>query len=152
LHFRLNGCNQAQIEKLGDFSSERQFQTQIQLFLTGDSSLLILQADAIMDKEHIQHAKFLVDKNFSEYHAQVFPRPSQAKNIVLIIHTHREMESLTGFTFLSGWQQVTLDQLQKEETDLRYTLSLYSDRPSYTKFLKICGLALMFRSNIWDLI
>jgi hypothetical protein len=73
-----------------------------------------------MDKEHIQHAKFLVDKNCAEYQAQVSPRPSQVKNIVLIIHTHREMESLTGFTFLSGWQQITLDQLQKEETDLRY--------------------------------
>jgi hypothetical protein len=124
LYFRLTVSDQAQIEKLGDFSSERQLQAQIQLFLTGHSNLLVLQADAVMDKEHIQHAKFLVDKNCADFQAQV-SRPSQIKNIILIVHTHRETESLTGFTFLSGWQQITLDQLQREETDLRYKISLF---------------------------
>jgi len=120
LYFRFIGSDQAQIEKLGDFTSERQLQGQIEMFVTGKSNLLIIQADAVMDKEHIQHARFLVDKNFADYHAQVFSEPSQVKNIILIIHNHREMENPTGFTSLSGWQQITLDQLQKEETDLRY--------------------------------
>ena len=113
---------QAQIEKLGDFSSERQLQSQIQLFLTGAKDLLVLQADAGMDREHIPHAKFLVDKNVADFQAQVHGACQMKKNILLIIHTHREVESVSGFTFLSGWKQLTLDQLVREETDVRYAI------------------------------
>ena len=110
---------QAQFEKLGDFSSERQLQYQIQLFLAGEMDLLVLQADAGMDREHIPHAKFLVDKNVADFQAQVHGACQMKKNILLIIHTHREVETVSGFTFLSGWKQLTLDQLVREETDVR---------------------------------
>jgi hypothetical protein len=118
-----------QIEKLGEFSSERQLQLQIQQFWFGVSNLLILQADALLDKDHIPLAKFWVDKINTESTpaAQTsswsgsFMKKKKKKNVVLIIHTHRDVvQSWSGFTFLSGWQQLTLDQLQREETDLRY--------------------------------
>lgn len=108
---------QVQIEKLGDFSSERQLQLQIQRFWSGPSTVLILQADAVADKAHVAHAKFIAEKTFAESRAQMM---DEKKNVVLIIHTHREVESLSGFTFLSGWRQITLDQLHREETDIRF--------------------------------
>ncbi len=120
-----------QIEKLGEFSSERQLQLQIQQFWFGTSNLLILQADALSDKEHIPLAKFWVDKINTESTLAAQTSSSimgsgsfmkkKKKNVVLIVHTHRDIvQSWSGFTFLSGWQQLTLDQLQREETDLRY--------------------------------
>jgi hypothetical protein len=122
-----------QIEKLGEFSSERQLQLQIQQFWFGASNLLILQADALLDKEHIPLAKFWVDKINTEStpaaqtsssimgSGSFMKKKKKKKNVVLIIHTHRDVvQSWSGFTFLSGWQQLTLDQLQREETDLRY--------------------------------
>jgi len=128
-----------QIEKLGEFSSERQLQLQIQQFWFGVSNLLILQADALLDKEHIPLAKFWVDKINTEstLAAQTSSsimgsgsfmkkKKKKKKNVVLIIHTHRDVvQSWSGFTFLSGWQQLTLDQLQREETDLRYKSIAY---------------------------
>jgi hypothetical protein len=127
-----------QIEKLGEFSSQRQLQLQIQQFWFGVSNLLILQADALLDKEHIPLAKFWVDKIHTELTPAAQTSSSimgsgsfmnkKKKNVVLIIHTHRDVvQSWSGFTFLSGWQQLTLDQLQREETDLRYKSIAYQE-------------------------
>jgi hypothetical protein len=111
---------QAQILKLGDISSEHQLQVQLQNWFKNDSSdMLVLRANDVLDKDHIPLVKAHVERGRAE--SLQGNNGNARKHIMFIIHSHRsDKETQSKFSFLSGWQQITLDQLQKEKMDIRY--------------------------------
>lgn len=103
--------------RLGDFSSQRQLQAQIQKFWSDDNaSMLMLQADDALDKDHIPLAKFHVDKS-----RRACQDTATGKHVVIIIHVPQGVPRLSNFSFLCGWKQLTIHRLQKEPIAIRYT-------------------------------
>ncbi|MCO5584286.1 hypothetical protein L7F22_038210 [Adiantum nelumboides] len=102
--------------RLGDFTSERQLQSHIQKFWCDDhSSMLILQADDALDKDHISLAKFHVDKSRKTFQGV----SNTSKHVVIIIHVQQGVARRSNFSFLCGWKQLTLHRLQKEPIAIR---------------------------------
>lgn len=109
-----------QLIRLGDCSSERQLQTRIQCFWKDKcANLLLLQADDDLDRDHISLAMFLINKARATFVAE---NPKCTKHATIIIHKIRDHQQQSHFSFLCGWQLVTLDQLQREPFDIRVFL------------------------------
>ncbi|KAG0610191.1 hypothetical protein M758_7G045200 [Ceratodon purpureus] len=106
-----------QIIKLGDFTAERQLNAAIQQWSKSENDLLIIQSDTVFDKDHLPLAKVHVERARTALLAQA---QSQLRHVVFILHSHRgEQQTALPFSFLSGWKQITLDQLNQEHTDYR---------------------------------
>jgi len=115
---------QMQIIKLGDFTAERQLNAAIQQWSKSVNELLIIQSDTVLDKDHLPLAKVHVERIRADLLAQAQQDHSRQRHVVFILHSHRgEQESSSPFSFLSGWKQITLDQLHQEDTDYRFVHS-----------------------------
>lgn len=109
-----------QIIKLGDFTAERQLSAAIQQWSKSVKDILIIQADTVLDKDHLPLAKVHVERIRADLLAQAQGH-TRPRHVVFILHSHRgEEETSPPFSFLSGWKLITLDQLHQENTDYRY--------------------------------
>lgn len=119
-----------QVIKLGDFTADRQLSAAIQQWSKSNSDLLIIQSDAVLDSDHLPLAKVHVERTRADLFAEAQGR-ARPKHVFFIVHSHRgEQETSSPFSFLSGWKQITVDQLHQENTDYRYVHSSISD-PNY---------------------
>ncbi|KAI5073486.1 hypothetical protein GOP47_0011499 [Adiantum capillus-veneris] len=110
------GSDKYTFMRLGDFTSERQLQSHIQKFWCDDhSSMLILQADDALDKDHISLAKFHVDRSRKTFQEVA----TTNKHVVIIVHVQQGVGRRSNFSFLCGWKQLTLHRLQKEPIAMR---------------------------------
>lgn len=107
-----------QIIRLGDFTAERQLNAAIQQWSRSVNDLLIIQSDTVFDKDHLPLAKVHVERARADLLAQA---QFKSRHVIFILHSHRgEQQSASPFSFLSGWKQITLDQLHHEDIDYRY--------------------------------
>jgi hypothetical protein len=121
---------QMQIIKLGDFTAERQLNAAIQQWSKSVNDLLIIQSDTVFDKDHLPLAKVHVERARA---ALLADAQSQSRHVVFILHSHRgQQQTASPFSFLSGWKQITLDQLHQEHIDYRY---FHSQRNHTCSFL-----------------
>lgn len=123
-----------QVIKLGDFTAERQLIAAIQQWSKSVNDLLVIQSDTVMDKDHLPLAKAHLERTRADLFAQAEGR---VRHVVFILHSHRvEQETSSPFSFLSGWKQITLDQLHQEDTDYRYVHPSCIDPKEYGFFFR----------------
>ena len=122
----LDGFVKCQTEKLSAFKSEKQLTKQLQRFWTSDDALLVLQCKPELDAPHMLLAKSVIQQQRREY-IQESSR-SQVKHVCIVIHVQRERKDDQGrrwqFSFQSGWNQITLDVLEKPTLSLTECLDI----------------------------
>lgn len=124
LHKALEKHKPIQVEKLGNFKSEKQFTTHMRQFFESENRFLILQCEPNENGQHLPLAKFQLEELHREYATKT------CKNICIILHISRIASSANPssqwqFSFLSGWQLVVIDSLeQQEDFPLTKTLSM----------------------------
>lgn len=112
---------QMQLIRLGDFTAERQLIAAIQQWSKSSSELLIIQSDTVLDKDHLPLAKVHVERTRADFSSHT-QQGDGHRHVLFILHGHPhigEDETASPFSYLSGWKQITLDQLHQEDTDYR---------------------------------
>ena len=108
-----------QVEKLGAFKSEKQLTLQLQHFwIDSPASFLFLHCCTIEDEKYIPLAKTIVENTRSSAFRET---PNLRKHVYMILHIDRrraEMTSVLPVNFLSGWELVLLDTLEKPKIPL----------------------------------
>ena len=110
---------EVQVEKLGAFKSEKQLALRLQRFWTeSQATVLFLHCSAIEDEKHISLAKTTVENTRAN---ALRENPDTLKHVYMILHLDRrrmEMMNVLPVNFLSGWELVLLDTLEKPEIPL----------------------------------
>ncbi|CAG8447585.1 8222_t:CDS:10, partial [Acaulospora morrowiae] len=119
----MNGISSCQVDKLSTFRSEAKLQDQINRFYESEYNLYILQCDpATMDAGCIRLAKFMIEQSQKEFmdkeDQQNIHRP--VKNACMVLHLGRnfELNGTSLFNFMSGWNQITIENLTASENSL----------------------------------
>lgn len=98
-----------EIEKVGVFKSERDATHRLKAFFSANGpGFLVLQFDARSDAKHVSVMKFLVDE------VSLRSESRDDKHVCLLIHvSHNDRLSgaSVGVSMLSGWNQLTIDNL-----------------------------------------
>jgi len=111
----LKGITKCFVLKLSTFKTESQFQKQVNKFwFESNYELLILQCDiTTVNAECIKLAKFIIEQSQNEY---LQKERNNVKHACIVHHLHRENnENITLFNFMSGWKQITIEALTKQE-------------------------------------
>ena len=110
---------EVQVEKLGAFKSEKQLTLRLQHFWTESlATILFLHCSAIEDEKHISLAKTTVENTRA---SALRENPALRKHVYMILHLDRrrtDMMNVLPVNFLSGWELVLLDSLEKPEIPL----------------------------------
>lgn len=116
----LTGLGNCQAEKLSAFKSEKQLAKQLQSFWTSNANILVLQCKPELDAPHMLVAKHLIEEQRNTYiSSKVGNAVPPTKHVCIIVHVQRsskirKVESPQWqFSFLSGWEQVTIDTLEE---------------------------------------
>lgn len=115
MHSALQRIETFRVEKLGAFKSEKQLTKKVKEFFDSDDTLFVLQCRLSEDGEHISLAKFLLEELQQEYTNTVNMLP---KHVCMVLHMDRAAKSLSSsswyFSYLSGWQLVTVDSVEEQ--------------------------------------
>ncbi|CAG8448239.1 7322_t:CDS:10, partial [Acaulospora morrowiae] len=124
----LQGVSRCSVIKLSTFKTETEFQSQVKKFWfsSREKDLLVLQCDTTtVNAKCIKLAKFVIEQLRNEYYQQD-DAELITKHACIILHMHRDLNSsFVGFNFMSGWHQVTIETLAKQDKHL--SLLLYGD-------------------------
>ncbi|XP_071798757.1 uncharacterized protein [Asterias amurensis] len=118
-----------QVEKLSKFKSERQLSAALQRFNKSKDELFILQCKTSLDAKHMLLAKCLIDRWMAKYKREEMY--GGVKHACIIVHVERDqnVKGMTSsfpwqFNFLCGWQQVTLDVLEKPKLQIEEMIEM----------------------------
>ena len=114
-----NGDHGIRLEKLSHFKSERQLSSALhQFWLESSDNLLVLQCSSTLDAPRMLLAKCLLDQYSKQYCGSCYQKGNKAKkHVFIIVHidrneqTHQDDQPSWQFNYLSGWQQVTIDDI-----------------------------------------
>ena len=115
MHSALHRIGAFRVEKLGAFKSEKQLAKKVKEFFDSDDTLFVLQCRPNEDGEHIPLAKFLLEELQHEHAntGSVLP-----KHVCMVLHMERAANSPSSsswhFSYLSGWQLVTIDSVEEQ--------------------------------------
>ena len=114
IHAALHTIGTFRVEKLGAFKSEKQLTKKVKEFFDSDDTLFVLQCRPSEDGEHISLAKFLLEERQQEHANTVDALP---KHVCMVLHMDRAANSSNSscyFSYLSGWQLVTVDSVEEQ--------------------------------------
>ena len=115
MHSALHQTGTFRVEKLGAFKSEKQLTKKVKEFFDSDDTLFVLQCRPNEDGEHISLAKFLLEEVQQEHANTASELP---KHVCMVLHMDRAANSSSSsswhFSYLSGWQLVTIDAVEEQ--------------------------------------
>ncbi|KAK3713136.1 hypothetical protein QZH41_001215 [Actinostola sp. cb2023] len=118
-----------QVEKLSFFKSEKELSKRINHFwMESDASLLVVQCRPETDAPQMLLVKTIIEEHRKSFINSLSHETSQ-KHVCIVIHLRRSVQTddevyhqLWQFNFLSGWEQVMIDALEKPSIQIKEML------------------------------
>ncbi|KAK3713135.1 hypothetical protein QZH41_001214 [Actinostola sp. cb2023] len=118
-----------QVEKLSFFKSEKELSKRIKHFwMESDANLLVVQCRPETDAPQMLLVKTIIEEHRKSF-INSLSHETSPKHVCIVIHLRRSVQTddevyhqLWQFNFLSGWEQVMIDALEKPSIQIKEML------------------------------
>ncbi|CAC5402561.1 RNF213 [Mytilus coruscus] len=117
------GDDQVQKQKIASFKSEKEFTTTVEHFFESKRSVFILQCTAGSETQHMLLSKTIIEKVVRKYQ-QTRESNQSRKYVYAIFHLDRGCYVHLPVNFLSSWNLLYMDSIQKPRTPLDHFLKV----------------------------